>query len=121
MHLNMVPGAWRFLRRKYNPLPSSPFEMRLLQGDEEVAAALTVPTASVNAGTAVVARWAPRGEPRARRKGHQTLENAILRCRSMSAFSRSQDPFLKHWKQTLRTRWVTRSNKYRARAELLPS
>jgi hypothetical protein len=64
MHQNMVPGAWRFLRRKYNPLPSSPFEMRLLQGDEEVAAALTVPTASANAGTAVVAKGALQLSPR---------------------------------------------------------
>jgi hypothetical protein len=40
LHLNIVPGAWRFLRHKYNLLPSSPFEMRFLQiGDEEIAAA----------------------------------------------------------------------------------
>jgi len=32
-------------------------------------------------------RWAPRGEPRARRREHLTLENAILRRRSASAFS----------------------------------
>jgi hypothetical protein len=37
LHLN-IAGTWRFLRHKYNPLPSRPFEMRLLQvGDEEIA------------------------------------------------------------------------------------
>ena len=37
-------------------------------------------------------RWAPRGEPRPRRKERLTLENAILRRRSTLTFSRSQDP-----------------------------
>ena len=62
----MVPGAWRFLRHKYNPLPSSPFEMRLLHvGDEEIAAALTVRTASANASTEVVAKGPLELSPRA--------------------------------------------------------
>ena len=64
MHLNIAPGAW-FLRHQYDPLPSSPFEMRLLQvGDEEIAAVLTVRTASANAGMAVVAKGTHELSPR---------------------------------------------------------
>src|SRR5262249_18443668 len=42
--------------------------------------------------SATLHRWVPRGEPRARRKEHLALENAILRRRSTSAFSHGQDP-----------------------------
>src|SRR5262245_6841278 len=42
--------------------------------------------------SAPVQQWAAEGELRARRNEHLTLENTILRRRSTSAFSHSQDP-----------------------------